>query len=98
VFLAHLKDQSILVKEGQNVRQGEIIGTVGNSGNSTAPHLHINLFDQMKNLFEAKVLPFAFSRYDSFSSNGQWITDTLSIPKVGGFVRFHATLGPCRAA
>lgn len=35
---AHL--QSFKVKEGQEVVKGQVIGTVGNSGTSTAPHLH----------------------------------------------------------
>ncbi|MFB0973823.1 MAG: M23 family metallopeptidase, partial [Bacteroidales bacterium] len=34
----HLND--ILVRQGQRVSSGEVIGRVGNSGTSFAPHLH----------------------------------------------------------
>ncbi len=35
---------TISVKPGQKVQRGEVIGTVGNTGRSTAPHLHLSMF------------------------------------------------------
>ena len=42
VLHGHLKD--ILVQEGKLVFPGDIIGTVGDTGNSTAPHLHFAVY------------------------------------------------------
>jgi hypothetical protein len=43
VVLAHIMPGSISVIEGNPVNEGEVIGRVGNSGNTTQPHLHIHL-------------------------------------------------------
>ena len=43
VLLAHFKQHSIVVKQGQTVSTGNILGLCGNSGNSSEPHLHFHL-------------------------------------------------------
>ena len=46
----HMKD--INVKKGQKVKKGEVVGTLGQSGRATGPHLDIRL-----NWFEVKLDP-----------------------------------------
>jgi murein DD-endopeptidase MepM/ murein hydrolase activator NlpD len=43
LFLCHLKAGSVTVGEGQTIAQGDVVGQVGNSGNSTEPHVHVHL-------------------------------------------------------
>jgi murein DD-endopeptidase MepM/ murein hydrolase activator NlpD len=43
LFLCHLKPGSVTVREGERVTMGQVVGKVGNSGNSTEPHVHVHL-------------------------------------------------------
>lgn len=43
---AHLRRGSLLVGEGDRVTAGQHIADVGNTGNSTEPHLHVQLMDR----------------------------------------------------
>jgi hypothetical protein len=45
VELAHLQQGSVAVEVGAVLSVGSLIGTVGNSGNTTEPHLHIHAVD-----------------------------------------------------
>lgn len=42
VVLAHLKRDSIPVEPGDKVEAGDPVGAIGNSGNTSEPHLHIH--------------------------------------------------------
>lgn len=42
LYLAHLQEGSLAVARGEQVKAGTPIGLVGNSGNSSEPHLHIH--------------------------------------------------------
>ena len=52
VSFAHLSNQ-IFVYPGQQVKQGDLIARSGNSGNSTGPHCHIEVFELNCNLEDA---------------------------------------------
>jgi Peptidase family M23 len=40
---AHIKTGAVKVKPGDQLKAGEVIGSVGNTGNSDAPHLHFHV-------------------------------------------------------
>ncbi len=42
-FLAHFKQNSIVVRTGDKVKAGDLLGYCGNSGRSSEPHLHFHL-------------------------------------------------------
>lgn len=46
VFIAHMMNGSLTVKQGEYVKDSQEIGKVGNSGNTIEPHLHIHAEDK----------------------------------------------------
>ena len=77
--LAHLQTGSVQVTAGQTIKKGELIGRVGNSGNSLAPHLHFQLMDS-SDMATANGLPCAFEEYEVFR-DGEWQNVKNGIPK-----------------
>jgi hypothetical protein len=59
-FYAHMIPGSLIIKQGDFVKQGQVIGLLGNSGNSDAPHLHFHLMNG-KNILSSRGLPCFFS-------------------------------------
>jgi hypothetical protein len=59
---AHLQPGSVSVRPGQRIRAGQTLGLLGNSGNSTAPHLHFSIQDG-PNPLTSDSLPYVFDHY-----------------------------------
>jgi hypothetical protein len=57
----HLQRGSVRVKRGQRVRTGQVIGLLGNSGNTDAPHLHFGI--QERPDFLSNSLPFEIDHF-----------------------------------
>ncbi len=85
--LVHLQTGSIQVSVGQSVKKGEVIGRVGHSGNSFAPHLHFQLMDS-SDIAIANGLPLAFEQYELFK-NGIWEKVNNGIPTNKDRIRFQ---------
>ena len=62
VALAHLRAGSLRVAPGTVVAAGQPVADCGNSGNSTQPHLHVQVMDSV-DLSVARGLPLAFRRF-----------------------------------
>jgi murein DD-endopeptidase MepM/ murein hydrolase activator NlpD len=78
VAFAHLAPGSVAVREGQPVSLGQVIGKVGHTGNSTSPHLHVQLMDGADPL-TASGLPCAFAAYE-VARDGEWFPVEGGIP------------------
>ena len=59
---AHLQPGSIRVRVGDRVTRGQVIGSVGNTGNSVAPHLHFHVMAGPHPL-AANGLPYEIKNY-----------------------------------
>lgn len=67
---AHLRKGSIKVKAGDRVHRGGLLGQLGQSGNSAAPHLHFQISTAAT--FEgSEGLPYVFESFDFLGSESE---------------------------
>jgi len=77
LFFAHFKQHSIAVKQGQKIKQGQLLGLCGNSGNSSEPHLHFHI----QNVEDINSATGVKCYFDKIQVNGQTKTDYSPIKK-----------------
>ena len=88
VLLAHLREGACRVRVGDQVRMGEELGKVGNSGQSIQPHLHIQAMSQPDPLpLFQNLISFAISACER-RRGGRWETATDAPLTSGARYRF----------
>jgi murein DD-endopeptidase MepM/ murein hydrolase activator NlpD len=96
IMLAHLRQGSIRVAIGDRVTAGQAIAEIGNSGNTTEPHLHIQAFnlpsfglaidDLAELLRTARTYPLLF-RDVVLTRNGLASSATVIDPRRGDLIK-----------
>jgi murein DD-endopeptidase MepM/ murein hydrolase activator NlpD len=89
-FYAHMQPGSLRVKVGDKVVTGQVLGLLGNSGNTDAPHLHFHVMDGPSPLV-SNGLPYVFTSFE-----GQGVLRDEKPLSTGGEVNIdkNALAGP----
>lgn len=77
-WYVHARAGSIVVKEGDQVERGQLLGKVGNSGASAVPHLHFTLV-----AFGNLSVPWACDEYVLIAPDGTPIPVSRACPREG---------------
>jgi hypothetical protein len=62
-FYAHLQRHSLRVAVGDHVKRGQTLALLGNTGNTSAPHLHFHLMDGTS-VLGSSGLPYVFDKFE----------------------------------
>ena len=80
---AHLQPGSVDVRVGEEVATGQFLGRLGNSGNTTLPHLHFGLSTGPDPL-TSNSLPFVIDRYRLVGTADNSNLGSLEVPPIKG--------------
>lgn len=70
ILMAHMKDKSAL-KVGGTIKKGDAVGTMGSTGNSSGPHLHIEVQNSKTWAYNKNLLdPNSYIDWNDISSTG----------------------------
>jgi hypothetical protein len=78
---AHMITGSVQVQVGDHVETGQQLGLLGNSGNTSGPHLHFGLIDGL-GLLSSDSLPFVIDRF-TFEGQAEVSTTTGAVTITG---------------
>ncbi len=84
VLLAHLRRGTVAVSPGDELVVGTPVGECGNSGNSTEPHVHVQVTDSVS-WVTARGLPIAFRRpgVSAAEDSGRWLPAEAEVVDAG---------------
>lgn len=79
VTYAHLQNGSIKVNPRQHVHRGDVLALLGNSGNTTGAHLHLQVADR-NSVLQSQGVPFVFDRFTYLGPGSDYPEKQVSIP------------------
>jgi hypothetical protein len=79
VTYAHLQRGSIKVRRGDRVHRGDVIALLGNSGNTTGAHLHLQVTDR-NSVLQSEGVPFAFTDFTYLGPGSDYPEKQVSLP------------------
>jgi murein DD-endopeptidase len=95
VTYAHLQRGSIKVRAGDHVHRGDVLALLGNSGNTTGAHLHLQVTDR-NSVLQSQGVPFVFADFTYLGPGADYPEKQVSVPWLNsippgnGVVKFEA--------
>ena len=95
-FYAHMQPGTLRVKVGDKVRRGQVLGLLGNTGNSSEPHLHFDICNA-SSMLGCEGIPYAFASFEVLGKGEGWkpsdshpaaVKHEMEIPLEDEIVRF----------
>ena len=85
-YYAHLKPFTVAVKAGAHVKAGDVLGEVGNSGDSPEPHLHFHVMNNA-DPGQGDGIPLVFEKWKAEAYGRFPVSRQLGILPRGEFVQ-----------
>jgi murein DD-endopeptidase MepM/ murein hydrolase activator NlpD len=85
-YYAHLKPFTVTVKPGARVKAGDVLGEVGNSGDSAEPHLHFHVMNSADPA-QADGIPVVFESWKAQSYSRSPVARQMGVLPRGEFVQ-----------